>query len=254
VRKIILIFTIIFSLKANLINDLFIKNYVTINQKEKISTILNELEDVTNYKYILINKNADFNVPLPKSSIRIYNLDTLEEYLIKNHSPYIFKVIKQNKNKIYLKIVNADELNDYMVKGVRLTKPIPIRDIIKKLNQEHYQQYIYKGENFKVPADPNIVIKSISELQTYLEATSYKNIIPVKTIDLNKDGIIDLVILKEVNNAIPQKITPLEATINHIKDAIQSAEKINNPNLIKSLLINNLKEIEEQLKGLKNGH
>ena len=253
-RKIILIFTIIFSLKANLINDLFIKNYVTINQKEKISTILNELEDVTNYKYILINKNADFNVPLPKSSIRIYNLDTLEEYLIKNHSPYIFKVIKQNKNKIYLKIVNADELNDYMVKGVRLTKPIPIRDIIKKLNQEHYQQYIYKGENFKVPADPNIVIKSISELQTYLEATSYKNIIPVKTIDLNKDGIIDLVILKEVNNAIPQKITPLEATINHIKDAIQSAEKINNPNLIKSLLINNLKEIEEQLKGLKNGH
>jgi len=252
-KKIVLIFAMIVSiLKANFISDLFIKNYVTIDKKEKISKVLNKLEDVTDYKYVLINKNRDFNIPAPKEPVRIYNLNGLEKYLIKNHSPYVFKVIRQQKDKLYLKVVNANELNDYMVKGVRLTKPTPIKDIIKKLNQEHYQQYIYKGENFKVPANPNVVIKSISELQSYLDAVSYKNVIPVKTVDLNKDGVVDLVILKEVDNATPKKTTPLDATINHIENAIKSAKKINNPNLVKSLLINNLEEIKQQLKGLKN--
>ena len=223
----------------------FTKNYFEIHKNKPIH--ITEIKKI-NFKNIkFINPKNDFVVKINKG-VKIFSIEQLNKILLKNGYPYVLKVIKENNNYLYVKIVPADTLNKYDVKGIRLIKNYPIKTIINYLNKQFYTQVLYKGENFIVPKNPNIVIKNIEELKKYLDGVNDKSIIFISSVDINNDNLPEFFKYKEVINKITKGSTPLEATIKHLEYAIQLAKKINNPNFQKQLFIQDLKDTVNQLK------
>lgn len=228
----------------------FVKDYIIAFPHEKIGKILKEMSGIKNCKYILKNKN-NYNLITPfQKKTYIYNIETLNKALVKNHSKYIVMFDYKVKNLIYLKIVPAEYSDDYYVKGVRLYNET-LLDVIKKLNRQRYAKIIYKGENFKIPNDASLVIKNINELKNYLDLTSYKTIKIVKVEDIDKNGIIDTITIKEKDNIVPQNFTPMQSIIHYLQNAIKAALRVKNNVFAKKTFIENIKSIIEDLKNLQ---
>jgi type II secretory pathway component GspD/PulD (secretin) len=254
-KKIILVFLFVifnqFSYASYLPNiyDLgFTKNFITVKD-EKITDIIDDLSSLTNKTIILLNKEKNFKVHF-KKPVRIYNIQSLNHYLLKNGYHYLIKVIKVTKNKIIVKIVPADELNAYDVSGVRLIHQT-IKSVISKLNKDYWATIIYDGNDFKIPDNPNVVIKNLFELKKYLDATSPYSIMLVKSIDLDNDGIVDIEKYKEIINIKRNNMTPKEAIIEHLKAVLILSNQINNKDFIKKLFQLNVKQMIQQIENLK---
>ena len=230
----------------------FVKNYIVIKPNETLKQVLTELNDVAEYQYFLEKpKNYFLKVPSPKQGdfTRVYNLEGLNKYLIKHRSRYILMFDYRIGDKIYLKVVPANYLDDYYVKGVRLYNET-LKDVIKKLNKQRYAKIIYLGRDFKIPNNPSVTIKNIQELKNYLDMTSYRTIKITKVEDLDHNGIIDTIYIKEKDNIVPGSFSPMQSTIYYLQHTIDAAEKIKNPNFAKRTFINNIKSIIKDLKNL----
>ena len=228
----------------------FTKNYAKIQEKKKISEVLSELSEVTDKNYILINENKDFVVE-SKRPYRVYNLNDLNKFLIKNGYPHLLKVTKRVGKDYYVKIVPADTLNAYDIKGVRLIKGLKIKDVFKKLNEEKWTQSKYEGKNFTIPANPNIIIKNLVELQKYLNATSNYSIFLKKAVDVNNDNVTDIEIWGQTITMKNKGETPKEAIIRHLEIIKKLANAVKNPNFNKELFKQDIEQTIKELKTLK---
>jgi hypothetical protein len=240
-------FLIIF-LSINAYAGIFVKEHIKIHPNEKISEALKDLSDITGKYYVLESEDKILPKPYKYELKKVFNLETLNKYLIEHNFPYLLKVINTDDNKYILKLVRYSTLNDYYAKGIRLTEGLTINQALKELSKQNYPNYSYIGENFKIPANPNVIIKNVQQLKEYLDNCSYKTIEISKTFDTNKDGIVDLITFKEKNNLIPYNYTPLQATIYYLKNSLKTAKQINNPNFVKEMFINNLEEIINSLE------
>ena len=230
---------------------IFAPDYVKIKPDESVKQVLSTLSDVTGYDYVLKN-NTTLKIPSPynkKDYKKIYDLNTLNKYLIRHKSKYLLKTVKIKNRTFFLKIVPVDYYDDYYVKGVRLENET-LKDVINKLNKEHYQKTVYNGKDFKIPDDPSLIVKDIQQLKKYLDASSYKTIEIKKVEDINKDGIADIIEIKEKDNATPSNFTAMQSLIYYLKKSIEASKKVKNPNFAKQTYQKNIQSIIEDLENL----
>ena len=230
----------------------FVKDYAVIKPNETLKQVLTDLNNVTDCYYLLENpKNYKLKVPSPKQSdfTRVYNVETFNKYLIKHRSKYILMFDYKKGNKVFLKVVPAKYLDDYYVKGVRLYNET-LKDVIKKLNHQRYAKIVYNGKDFKIPNNPSLVIKNIQELKKYLDLTSHKTIKIEKAEDLDKNGIIDTILIKEKENIVPLKSTPMQSVIYYLQQSINAAKEVKKSSFSKQTFIENIKSIIQDLKNL----